>query len=199
MFVQVIEGPVHDRNLLHRQLEEWNTRVRPGAVGFLGATAGVTADGDGILLARFASEATAQANSDRPEQGVWWATTQGAFSGKVSFRNSADTEAMFDFGTACDNAGFVQVMQATVTDRVRLAALEDASLDALKAMRPALIGALRAWDGDQFTQAVYFTNEADARRDEATGVPDAVAGAFVEWQKLCRDARFFDLTEPWLF
>lgn len=199
MFVQVIESPVSDRSLLRRQLDEWNTNVRPGAQGFLGSTAGVTADGTGILIARFASAEYAQANSDRPEQGAWWAATSAAFKGKVSFRNSDDVETMFDYGEACETAGFVQVMDAMVSDRPRLAALEDASLDALKATRPSLLGALRAWDGDHFTQAVYFTNEADARRDETAGVPEAVAGAFAEWQALCRDMRFLDLPDPWLF
>lgn len=198
MFVQVIEGRVNDRKLLQRQLEAWNTNVRPDAVGFLGSTAGVAVDGNAIVFARFESAGAASANSDRPEQGAWWAATQAAFEGPVSFRNSSDVETMFDYGAACENAGFVQVIQATVTDRSRLSALEDTALEALKATRPSLLGALRVWDGDDFVQAVYFTNEADARRDEAKGVPDAVAGAFAEWQELCKGIRFLDLPDPWL-
>lgn len=198
MFVQVIEGRVEDRKLLQRQFESWNTNVRPGAVGFLGSTAGVAPDGSGVILARFESADAATANSDRPEQGAWWAATQAAFDGPVSFRDSSDVETMFDYGAACENAGFVQVIQATVADRGRLTALEDTALEALKATRPSLLGALRVWDGDEFVQAVYFTNEADARRDEAKGVPDAVAGALAEWQELCRRIRFVDLSDPWL-
>lgn len=199
MFVQVIEGHIGDPRELQRQLELWNTNVRAGAVGFLGCTAGVGADNRGIVVVRFASDADAKANSDRPEQGAWWAAAQSAFSGPVTFGNSTDVETFFDFGAGCASAGFVQVIQARVADRARMAALEDASLDALAATRPSLLGAIRAWDGAEFTEAVYFTNEADARRDEAAGVPDAVAGAFAEWQALCQNLRFLDLRDPWLF
>lgn len=201
MFVQVIEGRVSDPRQLQRHLEEWNTNVRAGAAGFLGCTAGVGAQERGVVIVRFGSEADARSNSDRPEQGAWWASAQQAFAGPVAFRDSTDVQIFYDFGggDACGSAGFVQVIQARVRDRGRLAALEDASLDALAATRPSLLGAVRAWDGADFTQAVYFTNEAEARRDEAAGVPEAVAGAFAEWQALCEDVRFLDLGEPWLF
>lgn len=198
MFVQVIEGRVADAARLRRQLDDWNTNVRPDAPGFLGSTAGVTHDGHGIIIARFASEQAATANSDRPAQGAWWAATQHAFEGPVSFRNAAEVETMLDYGAACEGAGFVQVIQARVADRGRLVALEDASLEALKATRPSLIGALRGWDGDHFVQPTYFVNEPDARRDEAAAVPDAVAGALSELRDLWDDAHFLDLTDPWL-
>jgi hypothetical protein len=199
MFVQVIEGVVGDRGRLERQLESWNTNVRPDAVGFLGCTAGVGANDRGVVIVRFASADAARANSDRPEQGAWWAATQPCFRGAVSFRDSTDVETFYDFGEACAAAGFVQVIQARVRNRGRLAALEDASLDAIRATRPSLIGGLRCWDGDRFVQAVYFHDEAGARREEAAGVPVAVAGAFAEWQQLCEETRFLDLTAPWLF
>ncbi len=36
MFVQVIEGRVSDREGLHRQMDQWQRDLRPGATGFLG-------------------------------------------------------------------------------------------------------------------------------------------------------------------
>ena len=42
MFVQVIEGRVSDRDGLRRQMDKWESELRPGATGFLGSTAGVT-------------------------------------------------------------------------------------------------------------------------------------------------------------
>ena len=41
-----------------------------------------------MLRARFESEEAAQANSDRPEQGAWWAETAKVFDGEATFRNS---------------------------------------------------------------------------------------------------------------
>ena len=75
MFVQVIEGRVADRDALRRQMDRWMSELRPGATGFLGSTAGVTDDGYAIAFARFESAAAAEANSERPEQGRWWAET----------------------------------------------------------------------------------------------------------------------------
>lgn len=69
MFVQLIEGRVSDRDGLRRQMDRWMSELRPQAAGFLGSTAGVTDDGQAIVLARFESARAAQANSERPEQG----------------------------------------------------------------------------------------------------------------------------------
>ena len=43
----------------------------PGAEGYIGGTGGVTDGGRFIVIARFETEAAAQANSERAEQGAW--------------------------------------------------------------------------------------------------------------------------------
>ena len=68
MFVQVIQGPVSDATAARAQFEKWMTELAPGAIGWLGSTAGVTDDGTLVALARFESEEAARQNSDRPEQ-----------------------------------------------------------------------------------------------------------------------------------
>ena len=72
MFVQVIQGHVSDVAQVRAQLDEWVARVAPRAVGWLGTTSGVTADGNLVALARFESEEAAQQNSERTEQSAWW-------------------------------------------------------------------------------------------------------------------------------
>ena len=72
MFVQIIEGKARDAEGLKRQGDRWAEEVGPGAVGFLGVTSGVTADGRAITIARFESEEAAKANAARPEQSAWW-------------------------------------------------------------------------------------------------------------------------------
>jgi hypothetical protein len=52
MFAQVIQGRVTDAAGLRRQWEKWE----PGACGYLGSTAGVTPDGEFIVVARFENE-----------------------------------------------------------------------------------------------------------------------------------------------
>src|SRR5262245_48724915 len=122
MFVQVIKGHTNDPEGFARQGERWQEEVRPGAVGYLGTTGGIAEDGTFIVFARFADEAAARANSDRPEQGAWWEETSKYVDGEASFRESSDVDTLFDGGS--DKAGFVQVMEGTVTDRAKAKALE---------------------------------------------------------------------------
>src|SRR5262245_742418 len=122
MFVQVIKGHTSDPAGFIRQGESWQSDVRPGAIGYLGSTGGVAEDGTFIVLARFADEASARANSERPEQGAWWEETSKYVDGEASFRESSDVRTLFDGGS--DDAGFVQIMEGSVSDRAKADAME---------------------------------------------------------------------------
>ncbi len=63
MFVQVIEGKTSDPAALMEHSDRWQREVRPGAIGYLGVTAGATADGRTIAIVRFEDEASARANA----------------------------------------------------------------------------------------------------------------------------------------
>ena len=115
MFIQVIQGDVRDADQLHRQLERWRTEIKPGARGYLGSTGGVTADGRGITLVRFESEAAARANSERPEQGAWWNEAVKAFDGEVTFHDCRDVDRALGGGS--NEAGFVQLIQGRANDQ----------------------------------------------------------------------------------
>jgi len=144
MFVQVITGRTNDSTGLSHQLERWRDELKPGAVGFLGSTVGIADDGTFVAFVRFADEAAAKANSDRPEQDAWWQSAAKYFDGEPTFRESSDISTRFEGGS--NRAGFVQVMEATVTDRARAEAMETPEmLDQLRAARPDLIGTVRVW------------------------------------------------------
>jgi hypothetical protein len=196
MFIQVIQGRAADAEGLRRQVERWQEEVRPGAVGYLGATGGIADDGSVILLARFESQEAAQANSDRAEQGAWWSETAKCFDGDVMFRDCADVETTLAGGS--DAAGFVQVMQGWVTNRARLQELEAGFMPQLAELRPDLIGSVRAWDGDHYTEAIYFTSEAEARKGEAS-MTEEMPDELQEYLSLAQDLTYMDLKEPWLF
>ncbi|HEY4397890.1 MAG TPA: hypothetical protein VGO28_09470 [Acidimicrobiia bacterium] len=197
MFVQVIEGRVSDRERLHRQMDRWQMDLRPGATGFLGSTAGVTDDGHGIAFARFESAAAAKANSERPEQGRWWAETEACFAGDVTFTDSDDVETFLGGGS--NDAGFVQVMRGSA-DRDQLHAL-DASMEKVAASwRPDIIGGLRIWTGpDRYTEANYFTSEAEAREGEKQPPPSELAAQAPDFEKLMANVEYSDLRDPWLY
>ena len=197
MFVQLIEGRVSDREGLHRQMDEWQRDLRPGATGFLGSTAGVTDDGFGIAFARFESAAAAKANSERPEQGRWWAETEKCFAGDVTFNDSEDVEAFLGGGS--NDAGFVQIMRGNA-DRDQLHALDVGFEAVAGSWRPDVIGGLRVWTGpESYTEANYFTSEAEAREGEQKEPPSEFAAQAANFEKLMANVAYSDLRDPWLY
>ena len=200
MFVQVIEGSTRDTEGLRNQLDRWAREVAPGAAGYLGSTGGITEEGTVVVLARFESEAAARASSARPEQDAWWNETAKHFEGEVTFRDLSDVETALGGGS--DEAGFVQVMRGRAHDRARLTALEAKWMPAMAAARPDLIGVVRGWEGDVFTQAAYFTSEAAARAGEAAEPPSGASAEDLaelrEFGSLMGEMTYTDLRDPWL-
>lgn len=197
MFVQIIQGRTSDAEGLKRQLERWRTEIRPSAIGFLGSTGGVAADGTAILLARFADEASAQSNGARAEQSAWWNETEKYFDGKVTFTESSDIDTYRLGGS--DAAGFVQIMQGRTSDRDRLQQIADEMLDRLEVDRPDVLGMTTIWQPDgRYTQAVYFASEAAAREGEQKAPPEDLIEGFAEWERLMGDVTYIDLTAPML-
>jgi hypothetical protein len=192
MFVQVIKGHTSDAEGIRRQGERWKEDVGPGAVGFLGTTAGVAEDGTFYAIARFEDEAAARANSERPEQSAWWEEMSKYFDGEPTFRESSDVSLLFDGGS--DAAGFVQVMEGTVKDRARAQAMEAEMVEQLRRIRPDLLGSVRVhFEGGAFVDTAYFTSEADAREGESSAEFEGPGDEFME---LFGDMTFTDLKDP---
>lgn len=196
MFVQFIEGPVHDGAALRRQLDQWLERCGDGADGWLGTTAGVTADGTGFVAARFASADAARASSDRDVQSAWWAETEKVFDGTIAFTDCDDVRLLRDGGS--DDAGFVQVIRGRVRDESAAGAWLDEE-DLTDDERPDVLGALLGVHPEPtaYTMVVSFTSEAEARAAEAeaaaAGGDDPVAALHTE------PPRYLDLPEPWFW
>jgi hypothetical protein len=197
MFVQMIEGRVDDREALGRQLGKWTEELAPGAKGWLGTTAGVTADGTFVALARFESEEAAQANSGRPEQGTWWEQTSGTLEGDASFVNFPEVDLFGGGGS--DEAGFVQIIQGRADREAATSATAGAD-EILARIRPDVLGGFIAWPGDgSFTQVVYFASEAEARKNEGAELSGEEAELLGRLTAALQAERFVDLTEPWLY
>jgi hypothetical protein len=199
MFVQVIQGQVTDAGKVRAALDRWAAEVAPGAIGWLGSTAGVTGDGRFIALARFESEEAARRNSDRPEQDRWWAETARLFSGEATFKDSSDVTV--DLVGEPDEAGFVQVMQGRGTDADRARELMSDDSSAWAGFRPEILGSVAVGHGGgAYTMAVYFTSEAEAREGERREPPPELRAQMEEMAALSLgEPEFFDLQEPWLY
>jgi hypothetical protein len=195
MFVQVIQGQTSSAQELKAQLDRWERELRPGAAGFLGSTAGVAEDGTAFMAARFDSEQSARANSERHEQGQWWAETEKLFSGPVTFTDSSDVQVVIE---PRDDAGFVQVILSKVRDRKRVEEINDVVATEMRTSRPDVIGSVAVWSGDRCCDITYFSSEADAREGEKKELPEGHQALFEEWKSLLDDVTFLDVKDPWL-
>jgi hypothetical protein len=198
VFVQVIQGQVSDAERVRAAFDRWVQELAPGAEGWLGSTAGVTEDGRFIALARFESEEAARRNSDRPEQGAWWAETSELFTGEATFHDSTDVEV--DTTGDPDTAGFVQVMQGRSSDPARVRELMAEDAGEWAAFRPEIIGTVAVGHGGGvFTMAIYFTSEQAAREGERREPPAKLKAQMEEMDALSLGVpEFFDLRQPWL-
>ena len=198
MFVQVMEGRVRDVEGLRAQVDRWRAELAPGATGFLGTTAGTTADGNFIAIVRFESEEAARANSDRPEQGEWWAATSGLYEGDVTFTDCPDVDTFGAGGS--DDAGFVQVIKGRA-DRAALTSVAAETDEILQRTRPDVLGGIVAWPGDgTFIQTVYFTSEEEARANEKREpATDEEREAWERMGSLMQMDAFIDISDPWLY
>lgn len=197
MFIQVIQGKVSDAAAIQARFTAWLEELAPAAEGWLGATAGISDEGEFIAIVRFEDEAAAKQNSDRPEQGVWWAETSDLFDDGARFHDYPQTKMLLGGGS--DEAGFVQIIQGTYMGEGTPADVVEND-DQLAALRPEIIGGVSGWnDRGHFTQAVYFTSEAEARRGEETmGDDEDMARQVEEWMSHVENIRYLDIPDPWL-
>jgi hypothetical protein len=196
MFVQVIEGRTSDPAAIVEQGDRWQREVRPGAIGYLGVTAGVTADGRSVAIVRFEDEAAARANAARPEQTAWFEGMAKLYDGEPTFTESSDvTEWM---GGGSNDAGFVQVMKSTGVDRAQVEKM-DAAFEPFASQRPDLLGGLRIWTGpNSCFDVAYFTTEDEARKGEQAEVPDEMKALMSEFAGGMGETEYLDLTDPQL-
>jgi hypothetical protein len=197
MFVQIIEGRTSDAKGLIEHGKRWQRELRPGAVGYLGSTAGVTGDGRTIAIVRFEDEASARANADRPEQTEWFEGIRKLYDGEPTFTESSDTTEFMGGGS--NDAGFVQVMKSTGVDRSQVEKM-DAVFERFHDLRPDVLGGIRIWTGPtSCVDVAYFTSEADARKGEKAEMPAEVTQLMGELEGGMGETEYLDLTDPQLY
>jgi hypothetical protein len=198
MFIRVIKGRATNPPGIRRDLIRWQRQLAADADGWLGSTAGITPDGWSITVVRFASEAQARRNSDRPEQREWWRDASQHLA-RIAVHDATEVRT-YRSGSA-DEASFVQIIQGYSNDIERMASLGRDQEELLAREAPRLLGMTLAehadWPGD-FTQILYFTSEQDARRlaQEAPGV--AGEPVLEQLRSLVTTSRCFDLRDPQL-
>lgn len=198
MFVQVIQGPVAAAQQVRAAIDRWLAEAAPGAIGWLGTTAGVTDDGTFIALARFESADAARRNSERAEQDQWWQEFSKLFTGEVTFHDCTDVAEMGSGGS--DDAGFVQVIQGRLKDPARMREMAEQMTATPADYRPDVIGGFIAFHGDGgYTTAVDFTSEAEAREGESKERPAEIQEQWDQQMAMHESGpTYLDLHEAWL-
>ena len=198
MFVQVIQGKVSDPAGMRAHMDTWVSTVGRGVEGWLGSTAGVTDDGTSVAVVRFESEEVARRNSERPEQGEWWSTMSSYYDGEPTFHDCTIVDV--DTYGDPDQAGFVQVMQGNVSDPGKARDLMAGDPTDWPSFRPDILGTLWAsTEGGDWTMAIYFTSEAEAREGEQKEPPAEAAALMEELNSLgTGEPSYLDLRDPWL-
>lgn len=194
MFIQIVQGKVKDAELLRRELRRWRNELKGQAIGYLGTTAGTTADGSGIALFRFESAKDAVKNSMRPDQMKWWGAASKAFEGRTTTTNCKEVDLALGGGS--NWAGFVQVIQGKAKNQNNMRKRMREMEAELRMVRPELLGAVCAWHGTggEFTEAVYFTSAQAAREREAATATSELARQFEAL--MVGPPKFFDLLTP---
>ena len=198
MFAQIIRGKVSDPAAVRPVVERWMRELGPTAKGWLGSTSGVTDHNELFLLARFESEEAAKANSDKPEQGEWWAQLEKLFDGLPSIQDS--TNVFVDGRGDFDSAGFVQVMSGQTSNPERTKQLMTDTQAERTALRADILGqvAVEHQDGE-FTMAIYFDSEEAAHEGERKEIPPQLQATMQEMMSLgVGQPEFLDLKTVWL-
>jgi len=191
-----MQGKVADADGLQSAMDRWQKDLAHGAAGWLGTTGGITDGGMFVATVRFDSADAARRNSERPEQGAWWAETQKCFDGPVTFMDCPQVDVWMQGGS--DHAGFVQVVEGHTSDAERMRKEMRRFADDMHKMRPEMIGATIALHGDgAFVETVYFTSEAEARQAERIAPPPEMAQAMQD-STMMGDMTYLDLHHPWL-
>src|SRR5687768_4501027 len=88
MFVQFIRATINDVDGLRAHLKRGGAELTPGVVGFLGSTAGISTNGEFVVLARYGSEASCRTSRARTESVAWWHDVRDYIDGEPVVKES---------------------------------------------------------------------------------------------------------------
>jgi predicted regulator of Ras-like GTPase activity (Roadblock/LC7/MglB family) len=193
-----MEGQVSDRAGVARAWNRWRGELARRAPGRLGATAGISQEGDFVAVIGYRSGEAARRDAERKEIGAWLNELGEYLEGPPHVSESCDAEVI---GGDPLRAGFVQIVHAHSKDvsklRVHWQRMADRA-DEIVLHHPALISAMVAWhDDDCLTQTLYFNSEQEAQV-AANEAPPGLEWIFEEWLELAQEERFINLREPWI-
>jgi len=199
MIVGFNRARVSNAQAARDHLDRWKTELRELSTPSE-AFAGLTEDGEIVMMVRFSTEEEAAAHIASPEQQAQWSALKAFLASPPTPFSGDDVEIRGD--EPADDVGFVQVMTGRTTDRAALEAGEremtDSLQDRMREVHPAWRRSIRLWiDDEHLVEANLFTDEAGARRGEAAmGEDPELSAAFTKRSELLAEVEFLDLADP---
>lgn len=196
VFVQVIQGQVHDPEQVRDLYGRWLDEIAPGAAGWLSSTAGVTQDKEFVAVVRFASELAARANNERPEQTQWWQEMQDQLAGPATVRSCTRVAT---FGHARpDNAGFAQVVQGkTAKLSEAMEKVAETEQHHIYEHDIDVIGGLIADHGEGgFSELIYYPSPEAAHHGESGELPQTGVALVERLAGTIAGLRYLHLHDP---
>lgn len=197
MIVRCVRGKVRDVEAVTDAIEEWNLKIAPKCLGFLGGTWGIGDDGQLHAYHRFATREDMEELVRDVERLDWYSEKfLPSMETEPEVRHAPDV-IMWNGG--CDTAGFVQIVYGRTTDIDSHKELIH-KLAMLQIHRPDIVGGYTMFhDNGLFEEVVYFKSEEAAREGEAAAPDGEHAHLIEEWQRFAKDVEFVDLRDPHLF
>jgi hypothetical protein len=200
MFLQIIQAPAGDAEVLRAASYRWADRLGSTSVGWLGCTGGVTAEGVFFTAERFESEQKMWVESGRPGRRRWFADLRKGMTGEPVFTNCREVEVFAPDPEAIDRAGYVQIVQGRVKDAALMRTLMRSMEKEMFAHRPDMLGSTLAFHPDDgYTHLLYFTSEDDVFEAELRETPPrikSVMDAVYELNTVL--PTYHALTSPWM-
>lgn len=194
MFVRLVESTAVTKPLLRNAWDHLNNELAV-LPGWLGAAAGIARGNRFYASHRFESRAAAD-EAFATEKVSFWCEELERHIVDPETRQSDDAKILIH-GDA-SRAGFVQLIMGRTSDRAGMEAVNAGMQEVMRAHRPDVLGSLIFWEGERFTEIVFFTSELEARAAESREFPGGLEGLFGELLQLTDDLEFVDLTDPWL-
>lgn len=193
MFVRLVEATAVAKPFLRNAWDHLNVELA-ALPGWLGAAAGIARGHRFYAFHRFESRDAAD-HAFETERVSYWCEELERHLADPDTRESQDAQVLIHGGS---RAGFVQLIMGRTSDRAGMEAVNAGMQEVMRAHRPDVLGSLIFWEGDRFTEIVFFTSELEARAAESREFPGGLEGLFGELLQLTDDLEFVDLTDPWL-
>lgn len=196
IFVRIADGHAEDREAVGDSYLRWFDEIAPESEGWLGATAGISDDGEFVSIMRFVSREAAR--RDLADEESWWKELSGHLS-DAEVLESAEVATFGEKRPDAEEVGFVQVVRARASAIPEvLERVAEHEEHHLREQDLPVLGGLVAHHGDDhFTEVIYYPS-VEGARGEAGELPEEGISIVERIAGHLTGARYLRIRDPWV-